>query len=314
MSALRLARGFTGRDEDPQVRRLLPRPRRRPARRRRAPAWRRSGIPGLAGRPGRRRRATRSSRPTTTSPRSSACSSAHGADRRRDRRAGGRQHGRRAAARRLPRRACATCTARAGALLIFDEVMTGFRVACGGAQARLRRQPDLTCLGKIIGGGLPVGAYGGRARHHGADRARRARSTRRARSPGNPLAMAAGLRDPATSLAPARAPTSGWRRSRRAWRPACWRRRRRRRTSRSTINRVGSMLTLFFTPGPVTDYASAKTSDTAPLRPLLPRHAASAASTSRPPSSRPPSSRWPTARRRRRHRLRGAGRVPRPRH
>ncbi len=48
-------------------------------------------------------------------------------------------------------------------LLIFDEVMTGFRLALGGAQQRLGITPDLTCLGKIIGGGLPVGAFGGRA-------------------------------------------------------------------------------------------------------------------------------------------------------
>src|SRR5207302_5083042 len=50
-----------------------------------------------------------------------------------------------------------------GALLIFDEVITGFRVGPGGAQGSFGIQPDLTCLGKIIGGGLPVGAYGGRA-------------------------------------------------------------------------------------------------------------------------------------------------------
>src|SRR5205814_3430371 len=50
-----------------------------------------------------------------------------------------------------------------GALLIFDEVMTGFRLAKGGAQERFKISPDLTCLGKIIGGGLPVGAFGGRA-------------------------------------------------------------------------------------------------------------------------------------------------------
>src|SRR6185312_16934519 len=54
-------------------------------------------------------------------------------------------------------------TARHGALLIFDEVMTGFRVALGGAQQRFGIQPDLTTLGKIIGGGLPMAAYGGRA-------------------------------------------------------------------------------------------------------------------------------------------------------
>src|SRR5690242_21477120 len=50
-----------------------------------------------------------------------------------------------------------------GALLIFDEVMTGFRLAAGGAQERFKITPDLTCFGKIIGGGLPVGAFGGRA-------------------------------------------------------------------------------------------------------------------------------------------------------
>jgi glutamate-1-semialdehyde 2,1-aminomutase len=53
-------------------------------------------------------------------------------------------------------------TAREGAVLIFDEVMTGFRVAYGGAQERFGVLPDLTCLGKILGGGMPVGAYGGR--------------------------------------------------------------------------------------------------------------------------------------------------------
>src|SRR5207302_10120869 len=50
-----------------------------------------------------------------------------------------------------------------GALLIYDEVMTGFRLALGGAQEMLKQKPDLTVLGKIVGGGLPVGAYGGRA-------------------------------------------------------------------------------------------------------------------------------------------------------
>ena len=62
----------------------------------------------------------------------------------------------------VPRRSCASLATRDGALLIFDEVMTGFRVARGGAQERYGVTPDLTTLGKIIGGGLPVGAYGGR--------------------------------------------------------------------------------------------------------------------------------------------------------
>ena len=60
-----------------------------------------------------------------------------------------------------------------GALLIFDEVMTGFRLAHGGAQERFGITPDLTCFGKIIGGGLPVGAFGGRRGHHGLPRAAR---------------------------------------------------------------------------------------------------------------------------------------------
>ena len=83
------------------------------------------------------------------------------------------------------------CTAH-GALLVFDEVMTGFRVALGGAQARFGVRPDLTCLGKVIGGGLPVGAYGGRAdvmAHVAPDGGVYQAGT----LSGNPLAMAAGL-------------------------------------------------------------------------------------------------------------------------
>ena len=79
-----------------------------------------------------------------------------------------------------------------GALLIFDEVMTGFRVASGGAQERLGVQPDLTTLGKIVGGGLPVGAYGGRA-----DIMKKVMPAgpvfQAGTLSGNPLAMAAGL-------------------------------------------------------------------------------------------------------------------------
>ena len=65
---------------------------------------------------------------------------------------------------RASSRGCGRSRDRNGALLVFDEVITGFRVAYGGAQALYGVTPDLTCLGKIIGGGLPVGAYGGRAR------------------------------------------------------------------------------------------------------------------------------------------------------
>jgi glutamate-1-semialdehyde 2,1-aminomutase len=83
-------------------------------------------------------------------------------------------------------------TARHGTLLIFDEVITGFRVARGGAQERYGVTPDLTVLGKIIGGGLPVGAYGGRA-HLMALVAPQGPMYQAGTLSGNPLAMAAGL-------------------------------------------------------------------------------------------------------------------------
>src|SRR5262249_16662985 len=79
-----------------------------------------------------------------------------------------------------------------GALLIHDEVITGFRVAYGGAQQVYRQMPDLTVLGKIVGGGLPVGAYGGRG--GGLRQGRAAGAALQAGNPsGNRLAMAAGI-------------------------------------------------------------------------------------------------------------------------
>ncbi len=83
-------------------------------------------------------------------------------------------------------------TARHGALLIFDEVMTGFRVAFGGAQQRYGIRPDLTTLGKVIGGGLPVGAYGGR-RDIMSQVAPAGPIYQAGTLSGNPLAVAAGL-------------------------------------------------------------------------------------------------------------------------
>ncbi len=144
-------------------------------------------------------------------------------------------------------------TAKHGALLIFDEVMTGFRVAMGGAQQLFNIQPDLTTLGKVMGGGLPIAAYGGR------------RDVMECVAPsgpiyqagtlsGNPLAVAAGLAmlryiqkhpgiyDRLNHVAGELA--------------AC-------APENVTVNRVGSMLTWFFTSENVTDYESAKTSDTA---------------------------------------------------
>ncbi len=144
-----------------------------------------------------------------------------------------------------------------GALLIFDEVMSGFRVAHGGAQTLYGIDPDLTCLGKIIGGGLPVGAYGGR-REIMEKIAPRGPIYQAGTLSGNPLAMAAGAatlkelktpgfyerldalsRDLAEGLLKA-ASDAGI--------PA-------------TGNRVGSMLGLFFTDRPVRNFEDAKTSD-----------------------------------------------------
>ena len=150
-------------------------------------------------------------------------------------------------------------TARDGALLIFDEVMTGFRLSRGGAQELYGIRPDLTTLGKVIGGGLPIGAYGGRRDIMGCV------------SPvgpvyqagtlaGNPLAVAAGIavlvelgRRAATiykelETRSARLAEGLVDAARKANVPAC-------------VNRVGSMLTLFFTPGPVVDYETASAAD-----------------------------------------------------
>ncbi len=150
-------------------------------------------------------------------------------------------------------------TARHGALLIFDEVITGFRIAWGGAQEAFGIRPDLTCLGKVVGGGLPVGVYGGRAEilKHVAPLGPVYQAGTLS---GNPLAMAAGiatltlLQTPgfyADLEAKARRLAEGLAGAALAHRiPAC-------------VNRVGSMLTAFFTAGPVTDYASAKGADTA---------------------------------------------------
>jgi len=151
-------------------------------------------------------------------------------------------------------------TRREGALLIFDEVMTGFRVALGGAQQLYSIRPDLTCLGKILGGGLPCGAFGGRA------------DILKMLAPlgpvyqagtlsGNPLAMAAGIATvghllehsgelyPQLEKATQTLADGVAAAAREAGVPL-------------TVNRVGSMWTWFFTPDPVVDYASACRSNT----------------------------------------------------
>jgi len=148
---------------------------------------------------------------------------------------------------------------RAGALLVFDEVITGFRLSTGGAQVLYGIKPDLTCLGKIIGGGLPVGAYGGRAdiMEHVAPSGPVYQAGTLS---GNPLAMAAGI---TTLDMLQRAGTYKRLDTLAARLHAGLLGAREEADVKVTINRVGSMITLFFTPGPVVDYATAKKSDTA---------------------------------------------------
>lgn len=149
-------------------------------------------------------------------------------------------------------------TAKRGILLIFDEVMTGFRVAYGGAQERYSVTPDLTCLGKIVGGGLPVGAYGGRADIM-AKVAPEGPVYQAGTLSGNPLATAAGiamlnaLREPGVyerlEATSARIET-GLRDALDATGVT------------GHVTRVGSMVCLFFAEPPVRNYDDAKRSDT----------------------------------------------------
>jgi glutamate-1-semialdehyde 2,1-aminomutase len=148
---------------------------------------------------------------------------------------------------------------RHGALLLFDEVITGFRVGPGGAQGLYGVRADLTCLGKIIGGGLPVGAYGGR-RELMEQVAPLGGVYQAGTLSGNPLAVAAGLATLRALENPevyrrldalgARLESGLVEAAVHAGVPL-------------TVNRVGSMLTAFFSGAPVVDLASAKRSDTA---------------------------------------------------
>jgi len=145
-----------------------------------------------------------------------------------------------------------------GALLVFDEVMTGFRVHLGGAQALYGVKPDLCTLGKVIGGGLPVGAYGGR-KDIMEMVAPSGPMYQAGTLSGNPLAMAAGI----ATLRALRRPGQ-WQRLE----DSCIRlerglaREAERFGVRTVWNRVGTMFTTFFTDGPVVDMKSAKASDT----------------------------------------------------
>lgn len=150
-------------------------------------------------------------------------------------------------------------TERQGAVLILDEVMTGFRVSFGGAQALYKIKPDLTTLGKIIGGGLPVGAYGGRAEL--MDMIAPLGPVYQAGTlSGNPLAMAAGiatlrelknrpqiyqqLEESSAALVDGVLAAA------------------KKKGVAMTANRVGSMFTWFFQPGEVHDWDTAARSDT----------------------------------------------------
>ena len=147
-------------------------------------------------------------------------------------------------------------TARHGALLIFDEVMTGFRLALGGAQERFGIRPDLTTLGKIVGGGMPLAAYGGRADIMNKI-APLGPIYQAGTLSGNPMAVSAGIAmlrhlkshpevyeivESRTAQLTAGVPPD------------------------VTVNRVGSMFTFFFTSEPVTDWESAKRADTGRFR------------------------------------------------
>lgn len=146
-----------------------------------------------------------------------------------------------------------------GALLIFDEVMTGFRVAPGGAQALYNVRPDLTTLGKVIGGGLPVGAYGGRADIMQLV-APAGPMYQAGTLSGNPLAMAAGL----ATLELIRAPGAWEQLERTTARLADGIAAAAEAAGVPTVHtRVGTMFCTFFTEQPVRDYASARLSDTA---------------------------------------------------
>ena len=144
-------------------------------------------------------------------------------------------------------------------ILIFDEVMTGFRLSLGGAQELYNVKPDMTTLGKIIGGGLPVGAYGGRKEI--MDSISPVGPVYQAGTlSGNPLAMAAGL----AMLNYLKNNPNVYQQLNQQTTKLTEEIKKQYETEglQYTINQVGSMFTLFFTDKPVVDFDSAKTSDT----------------------------------------------------
>lgn len=144
------------------------------------------------------------------------------------------------------------CT-RYGAVLIFDEVMTGFRVAHGGAQQRFNIKPDMTTIGKVIGGGLPIAAYGGRVDIM-SKIAPVGPIYQAGTLSGNPLAVSAGI----AMLDELAANPGIYDQLEARTRELCS-----NAPAGVTVNQVGSMFTFFFTDQPVTDYETAKRADTA---------------------------------------------------
>ncbi len=148
-------------------------------------------------------------------------------------------------------------TAELGIVLIFDEVITGFRVSYGGAQSHFDIMPDLTCLGKIIGGGLPVGAYGGKAeimKHISPEGPVYQAGT----LSGNPLAMAAGIATLTELKKPGFYETLNAKAEKFAEELQGI---ANKHLDKSCLNRQGSVMTNFFAKGPITDFDSAMTAD-----------------------------------------------------
>ena len=151
-----------------------------------------------------------------------------------------------------------TLTRKTGALLIFDEVITGFRLAFGGAQEEFGIEADLTCLGKVLGGGLPIAAFGGKARF--TDELAPLGGVYQAGTlSGNPLATSAAIW--MLSKLSSRSVYESLARTADAFYEEIEERALHFRWPLQ-LNRSGSMFTLFFTPDPVCDFASAKRSDT----------------------------------------------------
>jgi glutamate-1-semialdehyde 2,1-aminomutase len=150
-------------------------------------------------------------------------------------------------------------TLRHGILLIFDEVITGFRLSYGGAQGFYGINPDLTCLGKIIGGGLPVGAFGGR-KEVLEQVAPLGEIYQAGTLSGNPLTMTAGIETLRVLQTPGLYEGLEERGRRLA---AGLREQAKRAGIEAQVNQVGSMLTAFFTKSDVVNYGTAKTSMTA---------------------------------------------------